>query len=147
MNNFKTIFSYMVVAALIAALSISCKSNEEPKDNTHSNHPSSGTYTGTVGSASSSGTVTISGGDCNISGTAYDNNGSNPQQYNITITKWYSDNTSPDSIVRVGELGEATVTAPTDYTSFTVFYYNNGNINVSIQINGTQYSTHDMTRQ
>ena len=30
MNNFQKIFTYMVVGALVAALSISCKSNEEP---------------------------------------------------------------------------------------------------------------------
>ena len=47
MLNIKTIFSYVVVAALVAALFISCKSNEEPKDNTHSNHPPSGEYKGT----------------------------------------------------------------------------------------------------
>ena len=30
MKNIKKIFSYVVVAALVAVLSISCKSNEEP---------------------------------------------------------------------------------------------------------------------
>ena len=57
----KNIFSYVVVAALVAALSISCKSNEEPKDNTHSNHPPSGEYKGTVGSTTVTATVTTSG--------------------------------------------------------------------------------------
>ena len=51
MYNFKKLFTYMVVGALVMALSISCKSNEEPKDNTHSNHPPSGTYKGSTATA------------------------------------------------------------------------------------------------
>ena len=61
MHNFKKLFTYMVVGALVMALSISCKSNEEPKDNTHSNHPPSGTYKGTVGSITTTAIVTTSG--------------------------------------------------------------------------------------
>ena len=146
----KNIFSYMVVAALVAALSISCKSNEEPKDNTHSNHPSSGTYTGTVGSSSSTGTVTITGGACNIRGTAFDNSGNQQLNYDITITKWYNEAGYSESIVSVGgeatPRGEATVAAPTGYTSFSV-NYNGNTIRVGFQVAGTWYSTSDMTRQ
>ena len=67
MHNFKKLFTYMVVGALVMALSISCKSNEEPEVNRlHSNHPPSGTYKGSTATA----TVTTSGGTCNIKGTA-----------------------------------------------------------------------------
>ena len=41
----KKLFTYMVVGALVMALSISCKSNEEPTvTRTHSNHPPAGNY-------------------------------------------------------------------------------------------------------
>ena len=132
------------------ALSISCKSNEEPEVNRlHSNHPPSGTYKGTVGSTTA--TVTTSGGNCNIVGTAYkDGDTSGNKQYDITITKWYADAGSTDSgNVLLGDYpsGEATVAAPTGYTSFTVQYYNGNTIRVSFQVDGTWYSTYDMTRQ
>ena len=83
----KNIFSYVVVAALVAALSISCKSNEDPSSDwvTHSSHPQSGTYKGVAASVVA--TVTISGGACNIKGTAL-NDSSQSLQYDITITKW-----------------------------------------------------------
>lgn len=146
----KNIFSYMVVAALVAALFISCKSNEEPKDNTHSNHPTAGEYRGTVGSATPTATVTISGGTCNIKGTAYNSGASDNKQYDITITKWYNEAGYTESIVSVGgeatPRGEATVAAPTGYTSFTV-NYNGNTIRVGFQVAGTWYSTSDMTRQ
>ena len=149
----KKLFTYMVVGALVMALSISCKSNEEPKDNTHSNHPPSGTYKGTVGSINTIATVTTSGGTCNIKVTAYkngDTSGSVNKQYDITITKWYANAGSTDSgDVLLGDYtsGEATVAAPTGYTSFTVQYYNGNTINVGFQVDATWYSTYDMTRQ
>lgn len=150
----KKLFTYMVVGALVMALSISCKSNEEPKDNTHSNHPPSGTYKGTVGSTTTTATVTTSGGTCNIKGTAYKNgstSSSDNKQYDITITKWYSGDGSTDSgNVSLGNYntsGEATVATPTGYTSFSVYYYTGNKINVGFQVDGTSYSTYDMTRQ
>jgi hypothetical protein len=92
MYNFKKLFTYMVVGALVMALSISCKSNEEPTDNTHSNHPTSGTYKGSTATA----IVTTSGGTCNIKGTALSDSNQS-LQYDITITKWYADAGSTDS--------------------------------------------------
>ena len=151
----KKLFTYMVVGALVMALSISCKSNEEPEVNRlHSNHPPSGTYKGTVGSTTTTATVTTSGGTCKITGTAYkngDTSGSDNKQYDITITKWYSGDGSTDSgNVSLGNYntsGEATVAAPTGYTSFSVYYYNGNKINVGFQVEGKSYSTYDMTRQ
>ena len=141
----KKLFTYMVVGALVMALSISCKSNEEPKDNTHSNHPLSGTYKGSTATA----TVTTSGGNCNIKGTALSDSNQS-LQYDITITKWYADAGSTDSgNVLLGDYpsGEATVAAPTGYTSFTVQYYNGNTIRVNFQVDGTWYSAYDMVRQ
>ena len=149
MYNFKKLFTYMVVGALVMALSISCKSNEEPTDNTHSNHPTSGTYKGSTATA----TVTTYGGTCKITGTAYkdgNTSGSDNKQYDITITKWYADAGSTDSgNVLLGDSpsGEATVAAPKGYTSFTVQYYNGNTIRVGFQVDGIWYSTYDMVRQ
>ena len=142
----KKLFTYMVVGALVMALSISCKSNEEPTGNTHSNHPPSGTYKGSTATA----TVTTSGGTCKITGTAYKDGDTSGNKYDITITKWYADAGSTDSgNVLLGDYpsGEATVAAPTGYTSFTVQYYNGNTINVGFQVDGTWYSTYDMVRQ
>ena len=149
----KKLFTYMVVGALVMALSISCKSNEEPEVNRlHSNHPPAGTYKGTVGSITTTATVTTSGGTCKITGTAYKNGDTSGsvKQYDITITKWYADAGSTDSgNVLLGDYpsGEATVAAPTGYTSFTVQYYNGNTIRVSFQVDGTWYSAYDMVRQ
>ena len=144
----------MVVGALVMALSISCKSNEEPTDNTHSNHPPAGTYKTVYGSSLTiTATVTVSGGTCNIKGTAYkngDTSGSvNNEQYDITITKWSGAGSTDSGDVFLGDypLGEATVAAPTGYTSFTVQYYNGNTIRVNFQVDGTWYSAYDMVRQ
>ena len=144
MYNFKKLFTYMVVGALVIALSISCKSNEEPTDNTHSNHPPSWTYKGSTATA----IVTTSGGTCNIKGTALSDSNQS-LQYDITITKWSGAGSTDSGDVFLGDypLGEATVAAPTGYTSFTVQYYNGNTIRVNFQVDGTWYSTYDMVRQ
>ena len=148
MYNFKKLFTYMVVGALVIALSISCKSNEDPSSNwiTHSNHPTAGTYKGDKASVVA--TVTISGGACNIKGTALSDSNQS-LQYDITITKWSGAGSTDSGDVFLGDypLGEATVAAPTGYTSFTVQYYNGNTIRVGFQVDGTWYSTYDMTRQ
>ena len=102
MYNFKKLFTYMVVGALVMALSISCKSNEEPTvARTHSNHPPAGTYKylkeGTA-------TVTITSEGCKITGEATrisvsdgsSTSSKEKKQYDITITKWYSGDGSTD---------------------------------------------------
>ena len=87
----KKLFTYLVVGALVMALSISCKSNEEPKatGETSSNHPSRGTYTTDFYGNGSSATVEINDdGTCTIKGTAYfDANDS--QTFSITVIKWW----------------------------------------------------------
>ena len=141
--------TYMVVGALVAALSISCKSNEEPTDNTHSNHPPSGTYKGTVGSITTTATVTTSGGACNIKGIAYNTSNRNQQlDYDITITKWVrSDDTHSRYMLGYpqagGQQGEATINSPINPTSFLVYYYNDGRLYVAVN----EYDSGDMIRQ
>ena len=94
----------MVVGALVIALSISCKSNEDPSSNwiTHSNHPTAGTYKGD--NASVVATVTISGVACNIKGTALSDS-NQPLQYDITITKWLKHKDSDHSRYILGSQG------------------------------------------
>ena len=150
MWNIKTIFSYVVVAALVAALSISCKSNEEPKDNTHSNHPPSGTYKGTVSpdgdssqTVESTITVTTSGDTCNIKGSAF-YNASDTKSYEITITKWFGSTSSGYVLLENGQnySGQATITSPTGTTRFFVDHDAAYNISVSFTLDGKNYQAH-----
>ena len=150
MNILKTkkLFTYMVVGALVMALSISCKSNEEPTDNTHSNHPPSGTYKGTVGSITTTAIVTTSGGTCNIKGTGYNYlDTSKSLAYDITITKWSRLDTTTSRYLlgdpHAGGQGEATINSPINPTHFRVDYYNDGRISVYVN----EYQSGDMTRQ
>ena len=159
MYNFKKFFTYLVVGALVMALSVSCKSNEEPeKDNTHSNHPTSGTYsdTLTIGSSSitTTATVTTSGDTCNIKGTAYNQtNATDTKQYDITITKWLHYDSSGGDCASAGQTypsGEATINAPQGATNFVVWYNRNvaGSIELWFHLDGKIYITADnMVRQ
>ena len=155
MYNFKKFFTYLVVGALVMALSISCKSNEEPTDNTHSNHPPSGEYSGTLTIGSSSintiATVTTSGGTCNIKGTAYNiYDTTDTKQYDITITKWLYSADGNGDYVRAGSIspsGEATINAPKGATDFAVRYIA-GSIQLSFNLYDKTYDTaYNMTRQ
>ena len=141
----------MVVGALVMALSISCKSNEEPTDNTHSNHPPAGTYKMVYGSSLTiTATVTISGGACNIKGTAYkngDTSGSVNKQYDITIIKWYSGDGSTDSGSYVlGNQGEATINSPATASYFYV-EYNSGGTYIQFVDQEKTYNADFMTKQ
>ena len=117
MNNFKKNFTYMVVGALSLALSISCKSNEEPQEtgSTIQSHPAQGTYTNILGNSA---TVTINNdGTCTITGTA-DFDANDSQNFNITITKWwyYYNSNNHHYAGSSYEKSEATINSPaTDY--------------------------------
>ena len=121
MKNIKKIFSYVVVGALVIALSISCKSNEEPQEtgSTIQSHPAQGTYTNSLGNSA---TVTINNdGTCTITGTA-DFANTETQNFNITVTKWwyyYPASGNSDITYNAGssyEKSEATINSPaTDY--------------------------------
>ena len=139
----------MVVGALVAALSISCKSNEEPEVNSlHSNHPPAGQYKQQIGSATATVTIT-SEGACKITGTAYNYSDTNKKQnYDVTITKWYRGDGSDFNSFnpRVGGNGEGTVTTPSDNTYFNVFYVSDGIISLSFEYNGVSYSALDLKK-
>ena len=129
------------------ALSISCKSNEEPTDNTHSNHPPSWTYKGSTATA----IVTTSGGTCNIKGTALSDSNQS-LQYDITITKWLKHKDADHSRYILGDphaggQGEATINSPSNPTSFSVDYYDDGRILVNFAVDNIGYYTYYMTRQ
>ena len=145
----KKLFTYLVVGALVMALSVSCKSNEEPEVNRlHSNHPPAGTYKESLGSETAIVTITTEGA-CNIKGNAYNPLDKNQKKdYDVTITKWYRGDGSDFNSFnpRVGGNGEGTVTTPSDNTYFNVFYVS-GVINLSFEYNGTNYLTGDMTKQ
>ena len=136
MKNIKQFFTYLVVGALVIVLSISCKSNEEPTDETHSNHPPSGIYQNLSGETA---TVTSEGGTCNISGTGYNaNNETLP--FNITITKWSKSKNSSTSIFYLGFAGEATIHSPDGATYFQVEYSDDGMLGVVFQVNNVSLS-------
>ena len=86
----KKLFTYMVVGALSLALSISCKSNEEPTSDTgwtHQQNPAQGSYTN--GNYGSRATVTINDdGTCTISGYGYFDT-TDFQYFSIRVIKWY----------------------------------------------------------
>ena len=167
MKNIKKIFSYVVVGALVIALSISCKSNEEPTvDNTHSNHPPTGEYKGQTYLYDVNGAITsdkvdttinfTSSDTCNIKGTAY-NTATNTQYYDITITKWSgsTDYSGGNVIMFDGQnsgYGEAVINSPTGTTDFRVNFYSDTytsrhSIYVSFKLNGKVYQASGELKQ
>ena len=107
MNNFKKFFTYMVVGALVMALSISCKSNEEPSGPKAGSNPPEGTYTsrtdrldGTASSEFASVSVTHNGSGCTITGKLQSlkfNSTQSKYEYKgvdvtITVNSWYEGN-------------------------------------------------------
>ena len=145
----KKLFTYMVVGALVMALSISCKSNEEPEVNRlHSNHPPAGNYKESLGSETAIVTITTEGA-CNIKGNAYNPSDKNQKKdYDVTITKWYRGDGSDFNSFnpRVGGNGEGTVTTPSDNTYFNVFYVSDGIITLSFEYNGVSYVVSDLKK-
>ena len=144
----KKLLTYMVVGALVMALSISCKSNEEPQEtgSTSSNHPSQGTYTNIFGNSA---TVTINNdGTCTITGTAKFAN-TETQNFNITITKWwyYYDSNNYSYAGGSYEKSEATINSPaTDY--FYVSYTDiSGELWIIFGPEGKRYVTGTLTKQ
>ena len=89
MKNIKQFFTYLVVGALVMALSISCITDDGPTEtgSTTQYHPSQGSYTDT--SYNTSATVTVNdNGTCSIRGIArYDE--TDYEDFDITITTWY----------------------------------------------------------
>ena len=151
----KKLFTYMVVGALVMALSISCKSNEVPQEtgSTSSYHPSQGTYSN--GNYDSIATVTINNnGTCTITGKAHFISGGSTESTNfsITVTKWWYDYPESGSSItyQAGsswEKSEATIDSPaTDY--FDVSYIDiSGELRISFGPEGKRYWTGNLTKQ
>ena len=144
----KKLFTYMVVGALSLALSISCKSNEEPQEtgSTIQSHPAQGTYTNILGNSA---TVTINNdGTCTITGTA-DFDANDSQNFNITITKWwyYYNSNNHHYAGSSYEKSEATINSPaTDY--FYVSYNSDsGELWIVFGPEGKRYYTGNLTKQ
>ena len=149
MYNFKKLFTYMVVGALVAALSISCKSNEAPETQalgeTSSNHPSYGTYTNSSGGSA---TVIINNGICTITGKGtdfYDNNDSQP--FSITVTKWWYYYGTPNDLFAGSpyEKSEATIIQPAT-GSFGVSYKDNRSLSINFETGGKTYYAINLTK-
>ena len=100
----KTFFTYLVVGALVMALSISCKSNEEPSSGPKAGtKPPAGEYSSISyinnninNPYTNKATVTHNGNGCTISGTLLGNKQLTSSTYeyktnsfNITVNSWY----------------------------------------------------------
>ena len=143
MYNFKKLFTYLVVGALVMALSISCKSNEEPTsgDNgdsyiIHSDHPPAGAYVSLGGDKKDATVVNNADGTCRITGVAQRRNdngeGYKDKDFDITITKWYRYN----STSYAGSSGlyeqSGTINLPSGVDYFDVSYnHENGRLEIS----------------
>ena len=145
----KKLFTYMVVGALVAALSISCKSNEAPETQalgeTSSNHPSEGTYTNSSGGSA---TVIINNGICTITGKGtdfYNNNDSQP--FSITVTKWWYYYGTPNDLLAGSpyEKSEATIIQPAT-GSFGVSYKDNRSLSINFETGGKTYYAINLTK-
>ena len=99
----KKFFTYVVVGALVMALSISCKSNEEPSSGPKAGtNPPAGEYSSiayysnrTDMPYTNKATVTHNGDGCTISGTLLGVNSQaadrlyKPTNFSITVNSWY----------------------------------------------------------
>ena len=157
----KKLFTYMVVGDLVIALSISCKSNEEPQDigSTISYHPSQGLYTASTNSLypNANATVTINNdGTSTITGKAYFDK-TVFQNFSITVTKWwyyYSDVDSGSSSTHYAgingygtEKSEVTINSPTtDYFQVSYNIYS-GELSISFGPEGKRYWAGNLTKQ
>ena len=118
----------MVVGALVIALSISCKSNEEPASEIAGENPPAGNYTGDY--SGEEGTVTINAdGSCTIDGTIIidpynDLNSKTTITFNITVNSWYKTYNSQS-----GSYDGFTYTRDFVINSFTGGNYNFSQVN------------------
>ena len=142
----KKLFTYMVVGALVMALSISCKSNEVPQEtgSTSSNHPYQGTYTNTI--YNDSATVTINNnGTCTITGKAHFTSGSTKEQtdFSITVTKWWYYYDSPNTYNAGSsyEKSEATITKPANDYFYVSYNTDSGELWIVFGPEGKRYYT------
>ena len=138
----KKLFTYMVVGALVMALSISCKSNEEPEKDYTGKTPPDGVYSQSatgVGIGNTNpylATVTNKDGVCHIKGSAINTTTKEATNFDITVTKWWSqDGGEYNYAIFRGDawnsrdLGELTITEPAG-ADFRVCWYMDGWFNI-----------------
>ncbi|TXJ14821.1 hypothetical protein EPJ64_11675 [Brachyspira aalborgi] len=151
MYNFKKLFTYMVVGALVMALSISCKNDEKTGSGdiigeTNQNHPPQGIYSN--GYYNSYAGVTNNGSYCSIIGKAYYSEQVSVNS-DITVMNWYQEYGNTSSYAGSSSRdGEATINSPTtDY--FQVSYdAGNGLLRVDIRTNANEiYTTSYLSKQ
>ena len=150
----KNIFSYVVVAALVMALSISCKNEDKTGSGdiigeTNQNHPPQGIYTN--GFYQSYAEVKNNGSYCSIIGKAYYSQQISVN-FDITVINWYQEN--GDNFAYAGSSsrdGEATINSPTTDYFQVVYNTGNGSLNVSIRTNvngiSDRYTTSYLSKQ
>ena len=156
MKNIKQFFTYVVVGALVMALSISCKSNEDPIKRTGyttQNHPPQGNYAlrfSTYETSDTKATVIVNNdGTCSIRGTArYE---SDYTSFDITITKWYYFEDTSDTYYAGSsyEESEATINSPSGVDFLVVYTTFNGHNSFLVDFGpeGKRYSTYTLEKQ
>ena len=150
----KTFFTYVVVGALVMALSISCKSNEDPIKRTGyttQNHPPQGNYAlsfNTYENSDTKATVIVNDdGTCSITGIArYE---SEYQNFNITITKWYYFEDTPYTYYAGSsyEESEATINSPSGVDFDVSYDVLNSELSIGFGPEGKRYSASYLVRQ
>ncbi len=153
MYNFKkNFFTYVVVGALVMALSISC-SNEDTtggnSDNsyTHQNHPAEGIYSN--GYYNSSAIVSNNAdGSCHITGRAY-SNAQSSQSFDITVRNWTQEYESTFSYAGSSDRdGEANISTPPNMDYFQVSYNSNGGfLRIDFGPAENRYTTSSLSKQ
>ena len=150
----KTFFTYLVVGALVIALSISCSNKDTTGSNndtsyTHQNHPAEGIYSN--GYYNSSAIVSNNAdGSCHITGRAYFDAGSS-QNFDITVRNWTQEYESTfsyaGSIDRHGEANINNNNPPnTDY--FEVSYNSSGAfLRIDFGPADKRYTTSSLSKQ
>ena len=161
MKNIKQFFTYLVVGALVMALSVAC-SEDAPTSSgiTHSSHPPQGTYVSSLignqfsSASQTNGKATVVNnldGTCRITGTAYyylQYDGTDYQNFDITITKWYQANNS--SICNAGssyEQSEATINSPSGVDFGVEYDVLNSELSIGFGPEGKRYSASYLVRQ
>ena len=147
----KKLFTYMVVGALVMALSISCKTDDGPTGTgaTIQSHPAQGTYNNSLGDNA---TVTINDdGTCTITGKAGFTSGGQREyaNFSIIVTKWYYLYSSYD-IRNAGSSykeSEATINLPLGADFQVEYNVKDGTLYIAFGPEGKVYTTGFLKKQ
>ena len=144
----KKCFTYVVVGALVIALSISCKTDDVPTEtgSTTQSHPSQGSYVNSPNNTRAT-VIVNNDGTCRITGTArYE---SEYQDFDITITKWYYSFSSYNTY-HAGSLyeeSEATINSPSGEFFQVDYNVDNNGLWISFGPEGKKYITYALEKQ